>query len=159
MSFDNTNRGALFKNDQREQQTDPHTLKQHKCCDCGASEGELHELGCDFERCPCCRGQLTSCDCFDELLKLDHLPGTVWPKDPLTLTKKQWQKWVRFLTDNGRVPFVLYPNVCARCGVLWPELFMVPDEEWNRYVEIQERDKVLCKSCYDQIRKWIDDSA
>ena len=116
-----------------------YTLKRHKCCDCGASEGELHELGCDFERCPCCGHQLISCDCFDDLLKLDHPPGTVI--DRHYLTKKQWRLWERFLSDKGRVPFIEYPTICAKCGVLWPELFMVPNEEWNRYVEIQERDK------------------
>ena len=150
MTFDNSNLGALFKNRRRERQ---------KCGACGVSEGELHELGCDQERCPCCGNQLIGCDCFDHLLKLDHPPGTVWCKHPLTLTKKQWQKWERLLSDKGRVPFIEYPTICAKCGVLWPELFMVPDEEWNRHVEIKERDKVLCKSCYGQIRAWIDNAA
>jgi hypothetical protein len=121
---------------------------RHKCGDCGVLEGELHELGCDMEWCPFCGYQLISCDCCYNLLKVDD-----W------LTKEQQEQWKRLLIDKGRVPFVVYPNMCAKCGVLWPEMFKVPDEEWNRYVEIQQRDKMLCKSCYDQIRTWIDNAA
>jgi hypothetical protein len=38
-------------------------------------------------------------------------------------------------------------------------MFGVPTEEWEHYVEIGERDKMLCKSCYDQIKIWIDSAA
>ena len=34
-------------------------------CACGASEGELHKLGCDREHCPFCGGQLIFC-AFDK---------------------------------------------------------------------------------------------
>lgn len=36
-----------------------------RCNDCGVvnKEGNLHHYGCDIERCPCCHGQLISCDC------------------------------------------------------------------------------------------------
>ncbi len=37
------------------------------------------------------------------------------------------------------------------CG---DEMFSVPDKEWERYVEKGERDKMLCKPCYDQIKIW-----
>ncbi len=33
------------------------------CHDCGRGKGEYHMECCDIERCPCCGGQLISCDC------------------------------------------------------------------------------------------------
>jgi len=30
-------------------------------CECGTDWGKYHELGCDCEECPICRGQLLSC--------------------------------------------------------------------------------------------------
>jgi hypothetical protein len=117
-------------------------LKRYKCHDCGAMEGEIHELGCDMERCPFCAGQLICCDCGAGQDKFED----------------DWEGWERMLNAKGRVPFILYPNMCARCGKLWPEMFRVPTEEWERYVEKGERDKILCKPCYDQIKNWIEDA-
>jgi len=37
---------------------------------------------------------------------------------------------------------------------LW--FFMVPKEEWNRYVQPDMRDKVLCRACYDNMKALID---
>jgi hypothetical protein len=73
-------------------------MKREICGDCGVKEGQLHRFGCDMECCASCGGQLIWCACFSS-----------------TSTKE-------------RVPFILYPNLCAKCGTLWPEMFMVPDE-------------------------------
>jgi hypothetical protein len=58
---------------------------------------------------------------------------------------------------DRRIPFIVYPNLCARCGMLWPEMFNVPNEEWRRYVEPAMRKEMLCRPCYDRIKQWIDD--
>ena len=103
--------------------------KRERCGDCQALEGENHELGCDLERCPFCGGQLISCDCCYQILHIDsasHMRG---------LTRKQRMQWECTLNDKGRVPFIMYPNMCAKCGKLWPEMFSVPDKEWEQYVE------------------------
>ena len=36
-----------------------------RCHDCKIANrpGNIHHLGCDIERCPCCGGQIISCDC------------------------------------------------------------------------------------------------
>ena len=48
-------------------------MSSEKCHDCGASVGELHDDGCDVERCPDCGGQLISCGCVE----LEH-PRIAW---------------------------------------------------------------------------------
>ena len=73
------------------------------------------------------------------------------------LTRKLQMQWERLLNDKDRVPFILYPNMCAKCGKLWPEMFSVSDQEWDRHVERGQRDKMLCKRCYDQIKIWSDE--
>lgn len=39
-------------------------MNKDKCGDCGCKVNELHEVGCDLERCPVCGGQLVSCNCI-----------------------------------------------------------------------------------------------
>jgi len=34
------------------------------CIDCEASEGQIHDLGCDTETCPRCGRQLIGCGCL-----------------------------------------------------------------------------------------------
>lgn len=68
-------------------------LRKNRCHDCGVEEGQLHELGCDMERCSICGGQFISCDCdFEEKVK-------------------------------KRVKYIHFPNVCDYCGELYPEMF------------------------------------
>jgi hypothetical protein len=113
------------------------TLQRETCHDCDVEEGQLHLPGCDMERCPFCGGQLISCGCVrneDEFeTKLEH-------------------------EAKQRVPFVLYPNLCVRCGVLWPEMFTVSNEDWEHYVEPAMRKKLLCQACYKQIKAWVDEA-
>lgn len=101
----------------------------YECHDCAANEGELHERGCDMERCPSCGGQLISCDCDGPAL--DEL------------------------TDEQRIPWICYPNICARCGQLWPELFEVAHEQWLAYIS-PSGERLLCGECYVSIKDLID---
>ena len=107
------------------EETEAFRNTRHHCGDCGVLEGELHQPGCDMERCFSCGGQRISCGC-------EHHE------------------------NEQRVPFILYPTLCRRCGQIFPDLFKVPDEEWNRYVEVRQRRGVLCFDCFSQIRRWID---
>jgi len=128
--------------------------KRKTCGDCGTKEGQLHILGCDMEGCPFCGNQLISCQCVYKKLGIDISPGS-WAYSH-GLTEAQQNDWEKLLSDKGRIPFILYPNLCAKCGTLWPEMFVVPDAEWKHYIEPQMRREMLCEACYIQIKAWID---
>jgi hypothetical protein len=83
----------------------------------------------------------------------DYLPYDTYTKG---LSDEQIKTWQKVCEARGRVPNILWPNICGRCGELWPEMFRVPDEEWNQYVEIEQRRKMLCQRCYDEIKELID---
>jgi hypothetical protein len=105
------------------------TPEGNVCHDCGVKEGEIHHWNCDMEECPKCGCQLISCYC--------------------ELTEKQ-------ATKIGRRPYIVFPNMCVRCGALWPQMFHVPDWEWKRYVPKSEQRKMLCRDCFEEIRSLID---
>ena len=50
----------------------------------------------------------------------------------------------------GKIFYISY-NHCNRCGVTNPELFMVPDNIWRKYV--QNKSDLLCIKCFDFIVK------
>ena len=115
-------------------------MERKECHDCHCKEGELHEYGCDMERCPFCGGQLISCGCVYNKLGFDYVP---FYKDPFNhyptsglpkhiyengLTKELEKEWVKLLNRRGRVPYIQYPNLCRKCGEQWPEMFNVSDD-------------------------------
>ena len=107
------------------------------CGDCAATEGEMHSLGCDMERCPKCAGQLISCGCFGD----DDEQTLKAPLSPAA-------------PEAGRIPFTCKPNLCRRCGRVWPGMFMVKDEDWDKYVPTTLKRELLCRDCYSELR-WI----
>ncbi|HEV2664228.1 MAG TPA: hypothetical protein VG324_04920, partial [Blastocatellia bacterium] len=72
------------------------------------------------------------------------------------LTEEQEKQWEDLLHQKGRIPFILYPQLCAKCGRQWPEFFMAPDEEWARYIQPDKQGEIICRECYDFIREAID---
>jgi hypothetical protein len=135
------------------------------CSECGVDEGQYHVFGCEREHCPFCGKQFIciSCLCCYEQLKLvdkdkynestAYLPPEIYEKG---LTKEQERQWEELLNHKGRIPFILYPQLCAKCGRQWPEFFMVPNEEWDYYIQPDKQGEIICRECYDFIKEAID---
>ena len=121
------------------------------CHDCGAEEGEHHQLNCDMERCPFCGRQLIGCGCCYELLGIDVSEGTWFYEHGLT--SEQEQDFLELLEKKGRIPWVMIPVLCALCGEIFPTMFTVKDKEWNKYIVPELQDKVLCYGCYNRQKK------
>jgi len=49
------------------------------CHDCGAKPGEIHQPGCDVERCSACGGQRLSCCCKGEHDPVYAVWKGIWP--------------------------------------------------------------------------------
>jgi len=135
----------------------PPKVDRHVCHDCMVSEGEFHNYGCDMERCPFCGHQLISCSCCYDLLGIDHSEGTWAYSNGLTVA--QQAQWEEMLAKKGRVPYIVFPNICRRCGQLWPDMFGVPTADWEKYVPIRHRREMLCLDCYKAIKFMVDTHA
>lgn len=90
---------------------------------------------------------------FDESKQFCGLPENIYEHG---LTDEQYKKWLCILEKKGRIPFILYPLICARCGKLWPEFFKVSDKEWEKHIQRDKRNSILCKDCYNDIKQLID---
>lgn len=99
-----------------------------KCHDCGARMGEVHKEGCDMARCPVCGHQDVSCDCTKESKQHAHYK-----------------------------PFIETVVTCPICGDVYPDMFGVEDEEWQKYVPPELQHSVICKYCYKQLKKRMPD--
>ena len=126
-------------------------IKQEICHDCNVKEGELHELGCDMETCPFCRNQLISCDCCYKLLNIKHTPET-WEYHN-GLTDEQEEQWSRMLDVKGRIPYIQVLPLCRMCGKLYPDVFNIPDEEWEKVVIPELQGEMLCWKCYQRMKQ------
>lgn len=133
---------------------DPPKVDRLVCHGCGVHEGQFHRHGCDVERCPFCGRQLIACMCCYKLLNIDYSEGT-WAYSN-GLTAAQQEQWDKMLREKGLVPYISYPNICCRCGKLWPSLFMVPTSDWKRYVPKEHWNEILCLNCYKAIKFMID---
>lgn len=122
-------------------------MNQHVCHDCDVLEGQIHRMGCDMECCPFCGDQLISCDCYT--VEFGLVAGA-------EMTSEQDEAWIDALEQKGRVPYIAYPNICVRCGKLWPDLIMYSNEEWEKYIQPDKQREVVCDDCFQQIKEWID---
>lgn len=96
------------------------------CHDCAAPEGALHNFFpyCDQEICPLCLEQLCGCPHVEALEAVEKA---------------------------GRLPFLYFPCLCAKCGAVDPDFFMVPDGEWQAIIPIPYWHLILCRPCYDHL--------
>ena len=84
-------------------------MKKAKCPNCGALEGQFHELGCGKEICPFCDCQLLFCGCWEEkLTELGfQIPEEEDEDDFEVELPDEWnEKWLNILNEKGRVAFI-----------------------------------------------------
>lgn len=71
-----------------------------------------------------------------------------------------FEHWYNADRGESFCPSTEYPtNICSRCGLHWPGMFMVPDEEWEYYIRPRYRNTMICEECYLTIRQIIDNRA
>jgi len=83
------------------------------CPDCEVRSGELHDLFCLKERCPFCGGQLASCACIGNVLKLSDSEQQALDKytdDSVPPLSEIMQRWRDALASKGRISFEAFPD-------------------------------------------------
>src|SRR6478672_9937341 len=88
-----------------------HTIET--CPDCGVRSGELHDLFCLKERCPFCRGQLATCSCIGNVLKLsgsEQQAVDEYVDDSVPPLSNIMERWRDALAKKGRIPFEAFPD-------------------------------------------------
>lgn len=111
-------------------------FSREQCPDCGVKIGQLHERGCDVERCPCCGNQLIVCDCIYTLngmdpnrLSVEH--PDIYENGPTDEMVEVWnRKWgARRMVWTGLWPGVLE---CREYGFwcLWGPDMIPPQRGW-----------------------------
>jgi hypothetical protein len=104
--------------------------KDRTCGDCDAKPGELHQDGCDVERCCLCGGQSISCPCVYEINGMD--PSTLEFEHPSIFVEGPTEEmhWKRVEEEDkygGRLPWTgEWPGVdaCREFGLycFWADL-------------------------------------
>jgi ankyrin repeat protein len=101
----------FFFGQKRSNDAECHLIKT--CPDCGVRNGELHDLFCLKERCPFCGGQLASCDCIRNVLKLSEEEGRALDEyidDSVPPLSNVMRRWREALDKKGREPFESFPD-------------------------------------------------
>lgn len=94
---------------------------EKNCPDCETENGKLHDLYCTKERCPFCHGQLISCGCLPEVLKLNERERQCLDEyidDSIEPLKGIMERWEGALNEKGRVPFVSRPLTIDADGLI-----------------------------------------
>jgi len=135
-------------------------MKKNKCPGCSVKEGHLHKDGCGKEICPFCQCQLLFCGCWESKLTAVGLevPAELEDDFEIRLPEKWDNKWTKMLSKKGRIPYIYYPVICARCGKVNPRFFRVSDKKWKKYIQPNMRNEVLCKRCFKFVVKAINDA-
>jgi hypothetical protein len=140
-----------------------HESRDIPLCECGAEEGAFHEVGCRWELCPFC-GETNAggCECIYDHLgfrrrenppECEYLPQSIYENG---VDEAGWAEWHKRCAARGRLPYVYAPQTCARCGYLWPNMFIVQDAAWEYYAGPLLRGGMLCESCFTRLRANID---
>ncbi len=57
--------------------------------------------------------------------------------------------------SNEKIIWIQIPNLCRLCGARWPDVFMVPDDEWKRTVPKNLQEETLCRPCYERVKELM----